>query len=265
MLLFAIFLLLSIAFGAPASLEPNGLSLPIFDRAVATTPPTYSQFGPPTPEMNTCLATPACKTSNYIWDWCTDCMPGAKTDNYLPNPNKNNTPTWDCLCNSNYHTTWLANFQPCIACLSSYPPYLLPPSLSQSISLWSQLQIQIDSYCGTTNPGETIDSLNWFIPNGEKITYGFKSPILFFNVSVLTGRFWVWSRVWISGNFGVFFSLGKNLHKLAGKAVLGIESLDIDWMELWITCYACFGFRLDERLGLWKTWCWWVLSTATEK
>ncbi len=138
MLLLAIFLLLSIAFGAPALLTPNGLSLPIFDRAVATTPPTYSQFGPPTPEMNACLgkllpiphsiyspflnskyckshtfearlinniATPACKTSNYIWDWCTDCMPGAKTDNYLPNPNKNNTPTWDCLCNSNYHTT----------------------------------------------------------------------------------------------------------------------------------------------------------------
>ncbi|KAK0122449.1 hypothetical protein ONS95_010682 [Cadophora gregata] len=157
-------------------------------RAVTSCAPAPTvAFGGPTPEMKACLKKPECQNAASIFHHCVEGLPGSQFDNWAFNPAKNNSATYECLCDT-YHDTWLNTLKTCIPCLTlaltHRPDKILPPPTNPSYLL-EEILLNLNSYCINTH--SKVFGLQFLIGAGKGITSRFHSPVLFFNVTVAGG------------------------------------------------------------------------------
>ncbi|CAL3966848.1 unnamed protein product [Diplocarpon coronariae] len=139
-----------------------------------------------------------------IYEWCTDCLPNARSDGYLLNPNKNNTASYDCL-SVTYHSAYcplsspfplapssihgLTALQTCIPCLSHalgvHPSTTISPPAANPASLLADVVLNIDTYCMSTH--SRVWGLSALNGAGTSIMSRYHSPIMMLNVTAATG------------------------------------------------------------------------------
>ncbi|KAH9206725.1 hypothetical protein DL95DRAFT_416304, partial [Leptodontidium sp. 2 PMI_412] len=129
--------------------QATALFKPVARIVSSVAPVPTVAFGGPTPEMAACLKKTECNNAALIYHYCAEGLLGSKFNNWMMNPNRNNTAAFECLC-STYHDIWRSSLQRCIPCLATslanHPDKISPPALNSSF-LPEQVLLNLDPFC----------------------------------------------------------------------------------------------------------------------